>query len=233
MTHSHKNNDTAPISTSGNAPPRHRLKVACAITVLGALGALVVPGGGGAQTQIQPNAAQTQNNSPQKKALKTAPPAAQPKAISGPLANIALDSLFLEEARKVKATASCASVYAKLGRNLTAGSTFTIKTQAENPQTGKCGIQGVIGMNYSNPSDYSGPAGGVILAVPTEKGCEGNMVRVVPYPQSCASAQGFLPQGSRPQPPLSGLDIAALPGGGQALFIPAVSGCVVVSFGTL
>lgn len=140
--------------------------------------------------------------------------------------------LFLEHANKAGVVA-CAATYGELGRIVTAGATFSVQTQAAGTDAPSHGIQGLIGMNYSNPTDYTGPASGVVLAVPTDDGCEGNMVRIVPFPQSCTAAQALLPHGSTPLDPLSGLPVFGLPTGGQVMFVPAASGCVVVSVARL
>lgn len=136
--------------------------------------------------------------------------------------------LFLEHAGKA-GVSGCAATYAELGAIVTAGATFSVQTRAAAAGAPSRGIQGLVGMNYSNPADYTGPASAVVLAVPTDKGCEGISVRVVPFPQNCSVAQTLLPQGSTALDPLSGLPVFALATGGQAMFTPTTSGCVVVS----
>lgn len=220
------------VETTGNfRPPARatsRLKIAAGILMLMAVGGsftFFLDGGiAAAETNDkQPRPAQKQ---PQVKGPNTAQENAAPTEPAQ--AGSTVESLFFEHASKGGAGA-CSDLYTALGKTITLGSTFAVQTQSATTDPAQHSLQGVMGMNFNNPNDYVGPASGVILAVPTAKGCEGNMVKVVPLPKSCAAAQSTLPEGSSRQTPLLGMDVFALPGGSQAMFMPAASGCVVVT----
>jgi len=125
---------------------------------------------------------------------------------------------------------ACSSTYAGLGKILTEGTQFMVQTQTAKATPERHGISGVVGMVFPpNSGAYSGPAAGIVFAAPTADGCEGNMVRVVPFEQSCAVAATLLPQGSEALQPLSTLPIYNLPTGGQAMLMPSGSGCVAIT----
>jgi hypothetical protein len=73
-------------------------------------------------------------------------------------------------------------------------------------------------------------AGGVLLAAPAAEGCEGYLVRVVPFQKPCAEVVSLLPAGSTAGAALAGAWRYQLAGTqGQALMIPSGSTCVVVT----
>lgn len=126
---------------------------------------------------------------------------------------------------------ACKDTYAALGEALAAGSNYMVQTETANSDPNKHSMQGLVGLNYARQGDYSGPAAGLVFASPaaTGKGCEGTMVRVVPFQQSCQAAANLLPQGSRQGQPLSGVHTFALPNGGHAMLLPSGASCVVLS----
>ncbi|SDD07613.1 hypothetical protein SAMN05216337_1007112 [Bradyrhizobium brasilense] len=146
-----------------------------------------------------------------------------------PAAAAAATDPFLTHASQAGVKA-CALTYSGLGKSLTNGTEFMVQTQTAKTDADRRGLEGVVGMTFpSGRGDYSGAAAGVVFAAPTAQGCEGNMVRVVPFVQNCQAAAGFLPKGSQPLQPLSGLAVYALSTGGQAMLMPSGNGCVVVS----
>lgn len=165
-----------------------------------------------------------QTNSPSASAEQATPASSTPSAsqpATNPFASQALDG----------GAKQCAAAYASLGNALVGGAQFTLQTQMSKGDPDRHGIQGTVGIIYQSSSDasYSGPAAGVVMAVPTGATCEGNMVRVVPFTQDCTKAASYLPPGSTWLPSLSGLQTAALAAGGQAVFLPSGNGCVVIS----
>lgn len=124
---------------------------------------------------------------------------------------------------------TCANTYVSLGKLLTDGSQFAVQTQTDKTDADRRAVQGVAGLRYEPGNGESKPAGGVIFAVPNGLSCEGNMVRVVPFAQSCQAAEALLPKGSVRQEMLAGTPVFALPTGGQAMLVPAGEGCVAIS----
>ena len=137
---------------------------------------------------------------------------------------------FLAHARQVGAN-TCSATYADLGKALTEGTQFMVQTQAAKTDIDRHALQGIVGMIFGSSLDgnYTGPAAGLVYAAPTIEGCEGTMVRVVPFAQSCASTAALLPNDSQQQQSLSGLPVFALSSGGQAMLMPAGSGCIAIS----
>ncbi|WP_422650302.1 Secreted protein [Cupriavidus sp. H18C1] len=125
---------------------------------------------------------------------------------------------------------SCATLFAGLGDILTRGTTYASSVQAQQTSPNDHAAQAVVGMKYDTPN-YKGQAAGVVLTAPTKAGgCEGNLVRVAPFPQSCPDVVRQLPQGSTLAANLSGTPLYNLGGNqGQALLVPSGAGCVVVT----
>lgn len=145
------------------------------------------------------------------------------QAVAPPTAN-----LFQDQAGKLGAR-KCAALYATLGRGMTQGAAYTVKTETnkESPDTHM--VQGVVGLTYNLP-ELKGQAGGIVLATPMAAGCEGYMVRVAPFQKPCAEVVRFLPAGSVEEQKLSGIPQYRLGGNqGQALVIPSGATCVVVT----
>ncbi|ACL62631.1 hypothetical protein [Methylobacterium nodulans] len=165
-----------------------------------------------------------------KAAPQPAPRRAQPDNAATPAAAATAPAdLFLTHANEL-GVKTCAATYAGLGKALTEGTQFTVQTQTAKADADRYGVQGVVGMAFpSGKGGYSGTAAGIVFAAPTAQGCEGDMVRVVPFAQNCQAAAAFLPKGSQPLQPLSGIAIYALSTGGQAMLMPSGNGCVAIS----
>lgn len=137
-------------------------------------------------------------------------------------------AIFRDQAEKVGAR-NCANLYEALGQGLTRGTAYSVKTEADKTAPDAHLVRGVLGMTYDLP-DLKGSAGGVVVAAPSQDGCEGYMVRVAPFQKPCAEVVGLLPAGSTAGPPLLGVWQYQLAGTqGQALMIPSGSTCVVVT----
>lgn len=180
-----------------------------------------------AQTTTNQNAPDTGKQKAKSQPAPKQQQSAQPAPAATAEAAAASDP-FLAQATNAGAK-TCAATYANLGKVLTGGTQFMVQLLAAGHDVDRHAIQGVVGMNFRSAKDYSGPAAGIVFAAPTAKGCEGSMVRVVPFPQNCEATAALLPQGSKPLQPLSGLAVYALAAGGQAILLPAGNGCVVLS----
>lgn len=126
---------------------------------------------------------------------------------------------------------TCAATYAGLGKALTGGTQYMVQSETGKTDADSHSLQGLVGMVFDagNGSGYSGPAAGLVFAAPTPKGCEGTMVRVVPFQQDCQTAANLLPQGSQQVQPLTGLPVFRLSTGGQVMLVPSSNGCVALS----
>lgn len=124
---------------------------------------------------------------------------------------------------------SCANLFATLGNALTAGARYASNAQVTKDAPNDHPIQSIVGMQYDTPN-YKGQAAGVVLTSPTQSGCEGNLVRVAPFAQSCPDVVRLLPPGSSMAGNLSGTPLYNLGGNqGQALLVSSGSACVVVT----
>ncbi|MCT9127205.1 hypothetical protein [Cupriavidus gilardii] len=124
---------------------------------------------------------------------------------------------------------SCANLFAALGDSLTRGTTYASNASTQKDAPNDHAAQAVVGMRYDTPN-YKGQSAGVIFTSPTKTGCEGGLVRVAPFPQSCPDVVKQLPQGSTLATTLSGTPLYNLGGNqGQALLVPSGNSCVVVT----
>lgn len=191
-----------------------------------------------ARAQDEPAAEPAPKPVPPKPVKNTKPVAAKPKppgeaqkkeeASKEAAAAANPDTKFFLDLAKNAGAATCAGTYATLGGALINGAHFTVQTQTAKPDADKHAIEGVVGLTYNNPNDYSGPATGYLFAVPREKGCEGAMVRVVPFPQTCEVVATLMPKNGTPQPPLGGLTVYGIPSG-QVILLPAGNSCTAIT----
>jgi len=126
---------------------------------------------------------------------------------------------------------SCATIYGGLGKALTYGTQFMVQNQMGKLDPDRHALQGLVGMTFNGSQDaeYRGPAAGIVFAAPVAQGCEGTMVRIVPFQQSCQDASALLPKGSQSEHLLAGLPVYSLPGGGQAMLMPSGQSCIAIS----
>jgi hypothetical protein len=127
----------------------------------------------------------------------------------------------------------CATVFPALGGLLTQGATYSVETKWNTKSPDAHAVQGLVGMAYDGAA-YKGKAVGVVYATPAVGGCAGQMVRVAPFPKSCAEVTKTLPTGTVLAKSLSDTPLFNLGGGGgQAMLLPAGQNCVVVSIASL
>jgi hypothetical protein len=157
-----------------------------------------------------------------RQAMQTAAPASATAAASQK------DSPFLIQARQAEAN-TCAGVYHTLGTVAVEGSHYATQAIWSKTEADNRAIQGMTGMTYA-AGTYVGPAAGVVFASPTGQKCEGIMVRVVPFQQSCEAVTALLPKGSAASSKLSDVAVynAADPGL-QVMLIPAGTGCTALT----
>lgn len=153
----------------------------------------------------------------------------QPAVAGTNEANQALaDTPFLQHARQA-GLQSCSTVFPALGELLTNGTQYNVQSIWNNEAADKHAVQALVGMNYATQG-YSGPAAGIVFAAPTASGCEGSMVRVAPFTTSCSDISVKFPNGSKLVNSLGQIGVYELGNnGGNAMLLPAGSGCVVIS----
>lgn len=137
------------------------------------------------------------------------------------------ESPFLTQARQADAK-TCAGVYQTLGTVAVEGSQYATQAIWSKTEADNRAIQGMTGMTYS-AGTYVGPAAGVVFASPTGEKCEGIMVRVVPFQQSCEAVTALLPRGSAASSKLSEVAIYNADPGLQVMLIPAGTGCTALT----
>ncbi len=127
----------------------------------------------------------------------------------------------------------CANVFPILGQLLTNGAKYDIVSQWNKSAPDQYPIQALVGLEYEAQS-YTGPAGGVVMAVPNETSCQGAMIRVTPLTTMCSNVATRLPQGSKITNTLGKVSVYTLgQNGGQVLLVPARDSCVAVSVATV
>lgn len=126
---------------------------------------------------------------------------------------------------------SCSALYSRLGEVLTNGTDYMVQTQTAKSNANDHSLYGAVGMKFMSAVEggYKGAASGIVFAAPVPGGCEGSLVRIVPFSQSCAIAATFLPANSQVLQPLNGLQFYRLDGGGQAILMPSGEGCTAIS----
>lgn len=138
------------------------------------------------------------------------------------------DSPFLRHVEQAGLKA-CSNVYPVLGKMLTNGTKYEVRSSWSNHSASIHAIQSLVGMEYS-AKQYRGPAAGVVFAAPDGSGCGGSMVRVVPFAATCDQIPALLPAKSERSNELGHVTVYQLPGnGGEALLLPAGRSCVVIS----
>lgn len=139
------------------------------------------------------------------------------------------DTLFAAHANQAGIRA-CGNVFPTLGAVLTAGTQYNIQSDWNASEPDKHAIRSLVGMNIK-ASDYVGPAAGMIFAAPMESGCEGTMLRIVPFPQPCQEVAAKLPEESSKKSDLIQTSVYDLGNnGGQLLLLPSgATACVGIS----
>ncbi len=142
----------------------------------------------------------------------------------------AINNPFKKHAEEAGISA-CTAVYSALGQALTNGTDYMVQTQTATADADRHSLYGAVGMAFRSEVEggYKGNAAGIVFASPVPSGCEGTMVRIVPFVQNCEAAKAFLPQGSKTLQPLAGLSLYGLGTGGQAILMPNNQGCIAIS----
>lgn len=138
------------------------------------------------------------------------------------------DTPFLAHTKQAGLSA-CSNVYPILGQLLTSGAKYNVVSEWNQQAADQHPIQGLVGLDYES-QNYTGPAGGIVMAAPNGTDCEGAMVRIAPLPTACSNVPATLPEGSKIANTLGTVSVYTLAGnGGQALLVPSGESCVVVS----
>ncbi|MCZ4072107.1 hypothetical protein [Agrobacterium sp. LMR679] len=151
--------------------------------------------------------------------VAAAPSAADPNLPNTP---------FLAHAKEAGIQA-CGTVFPVLGQLLTGGAKYSVQSDWSPAEPDKHAIRSLVGLNIAS-KDYSGPAAGLIVASPNGSSCEGTMIRIVPYQQTCDAVAKILPAGSTKRSDLSQTIVYDLANnGGQLMLLPSSQACVAIS----
>ncbi|MGN6451308.1 MAG: hypothetical protein ACTHLK_22490 [Brucella intermedia] len=180
----------------------------------------------------QPKDSSSATEKPKRKPKKTSQQkAAKSETAESPETDAVLktEGPFADHARQA-GIRTCAATFVGLGKMLADGTKFATQTKWSQQEADRHSVQAIVGMSFAS-SSYNGPAAGIVFAAPTGKSCEGSMILVVPFQQSCQQAVIQLPGGSSPSITLEGnIAVFDFPNnGGQAVLLPAGTGCVVMS----
>jgi hypothetical protein len=157
------------------------------------------------------------------------PAAAQQRGQGAPAeaATASVNSLSVEPGKL--GVRKCANLFSALGQTVANGAAYAAQTQADSSAPDAHVVHGVLGMDYDDAT-FDGHAAGIVLVAPVGNACEGQMVRVAPFQQSCTDVIARLPAGSTLTAELSGVPLYDLGAGqGQALLVPSAGSCVVVT----
>jgi hypothetical protein len=137
-------------------------------------------------------------------------------------------TVFDDHARQANIT-TCANLFGTLGRGVTANSTYTAKSQWDSKGGNVHSVQSLVALSQTAPNNTTQPAAGVVFAAPVGSGCEGNLVRVTPNPQSCPAVAAELAKLNGQSSALGDLSTLTLPNGAQVMLIPVGNACVAVT----
>ncbi|VIO78892.1 hypothetical protein CI1B_75670 [Bradyrhizobium ivorense] len=158
---------------------------------------------------------------------QTQPPAAA-AAAQQPAAGQQQATVFDDHARQANIT-TCASLFGTLGRGVTVNSTYTAKSQWDSRAGNVHSVQSLVALSQPAPNNTTLPAAGVVFAAPVGSGCEGNLVRITPNPQSCSAVAAELAKLNGQSSALGELSTLTLPNGAQVMLIPVGNACVAVT----
>lgn len=134
---------------------------------------------------------------------------------------------FLAHAREAGLKA-CSTIFPVLGELLSGGAQYSLQSRWNTSEPDSHAVQSVLGLSINSP-DYSGPAAGIVYAAPNGTGCEGAMVRVVPYQKSCDAVAQALPPNSALSISLGTVQVYDLANSGRIMLLPSAQSCVAIS----
>ncbi|WP_172627074.1 hypothetical protein [Bradyrhizobium ivorense] len=165
---------------------------------------------------------------PHAKPQAQTPPPAAAAAAPPPAAGQQQATVFDDHARQANIT-TCANLFGRLGRGVTVNSTYTAKSQWDSRAGNVHSVQSLVALSQTAPNNTTQPAAGVVFAAPVGSGCEGNLVRVTPNPQSCPAVAAELAKLNGQSGALGELSTLMLPNGAQVMLIPVGNACVAVT----
>jgi len=137
-------------------------------------------------------------------------------------------TVFDEHARQGNIT-TCANLFGTLGRGLTMNSTYTAQSQWDSKAGNVHSVQSLVALSQTAPNNAAQEAAGVVFAAPVGSGCEGNLVRVTPSPESCPAVAAELARLNGQNGALGDLSTLTLSNGAQVMLIPFGTACVAVT----
>ncbi|WP_143271716.1 hypothetical protein [Bradyrhizobium mercantei] len=208
--------------------------VAVVVAALGAAGVVVYA------QQTQPVPLQPAAPAPVKKPAAAAKPQPhkRPEAQTPPAAAASVPpqqagqqpTVFDDQARQANIV-TCANLFGTLGRGLATNSNYTAQSQWDAKAGNSHSVQSLVALAPNQPSqgNPAQQAAGVVFAAPVGSSCEGNLVRVTPRAENCATVSAELAKLSGQSGALGELATIALPNGAQVVLIPFGNACVAVT----
>jgi len=154
-----------------------------------------------------------------------ASPSVQPQAGVAQAAASMSESVFDQQIREGRIE-TCATVFGVLGRGLTDGYSYSVRSQWNGEAVNGHAIQSLVALKH--PSAHQTGAG-IVFTAPVGSSCEGSLVRVTPIPKNCTEVAADLVRSNGRNNPLGDLPLVLMPNGTQIMLVPADRTCISVT----
>ncbi|MCL2791427.1 MAG: hypothetical protein FWD79_12465 [Desulfobulbus sp.] len=155
--------------------------------------------------------------------------AAKPKTAKKPQEPAKNESVFDQQIREGKIT-TCGKVFGVLGRGLTEGFVYSVRSQWNAQAVNSHAIQSLVALKPPTGTPAEQQAGaGILFTAPVGKSCEGSLVRVMPLSKNCVEIAAELTKANGHNSSLGDLPVMAMPNGAQIMLIPSDKTCIAVT----
>jgi len=154
-----------------------------------------------------------------------ASPGVQPQAGLAQAAASTVESVFDQQIREGRID-TCATVFGVLGRGLTDGYSYAVRSQWNADAVNGHAIQSLVALRH--PSEQQTGAG-IVFTAPVGRSCEGSLVRVTAIQKDCAAVAADLARYKGRNNPLGDLPLVLMPNGTQIMLVPANKTCISVT----
>ncbi|MCL2713571.1 MAG: hypothetical protein FWD68_02990 [Alphaproteobacteria bacterium] len=135
------------------------------------------------------------------------------------------ESVFDQQIREGRID-TCAKVFGVLGRGLTDGYSYAVRSQWNAQAVNGHAIQSLVALRH--PSVQQTGAG-IVFTAPVGRSCEGSVVRVTPIQKNCVEVAADLAKSNGRNIPLGDLPLVAMPNGSQIMLLPSDRICISVT----
>jgi hypothetical protein len=195
-----------------------------------------------APKKIPPKHVQAVHRKPEPREKQAAEPAPAPAAVASPASPAPATPTATEAGQnsaqpgatpfdnqvKQANLKACSKTFIDLGKAASANGDYMAMSEWNQAQPEAHSIQSIIGMNFKNAQGLRNGAS-VVFAAPVQNGCEGNMVRIVPTPQSCNDVAKGLGLQRNQVTELSNVPVATTKTGIRFMLLAAANSCVIVT----